>query len=119
MGADVFLSPLTWFRPSGRVFPFLPFNHFVPFLFLLLRLFVPDFCHFIMSFTREILFKQFILRSFSNIFPSSSIFQLFKSVNVRFIILNFTFFFVCLSFFNIIFYFCLHETTSLILLINL
>ena len=40
-------------------FLFFPFNRFVPFPFLLLRLFVPDFCHFIVSFTRyEILFKQ-------------------------------------------------------------
>lgn len=48
------------FRPSERVFPFFcPSVVLYRFLFLIFRLFVPDFCHFIIPFTRgEILFKQ-------------------------------------------------------------
>ena len=48
------------FRPSERVFPLFALQSFCPVsFFLIFRLFVPDFCHFIIPFARgEILFKQ-------------------------------------------------------------
>ena len=54
----VSLTSDSGFDLVNMFFLLFPFNRIVPFLFLLLRLFVPDFCHFVISFTREILVKQ-------------------------------------------------------------